>query len=251
MTSLERLEPQEREPQEMPNELSASPRVVIEITERQWDRAKRASSAACLISDAIKHAYPHLTSVETDITTIRASDRAKGERYVWLTPQPAQDVLLAFDQGWDRPSRHRITLNGAVKVTKIKARSKAQLSERRERLAKLEAKVKRGEDLSAGERQSLTKTRRVAERPVSTGPVTAIVEEGDQGITVVGGRPLRANPTKNPNLLAGRTRVFGARRARPAQVFEEMVEAEVARRLAAAGTSGVTATASQEEVSRD
>jgi hypothetical protein len=245
----------------MPNELSASPRLVIEITEPQWERAKRASSAACLISDAIKRAYPHLSNVETDVATIRASDRAKGERYVWLTPPSAQDLLLAFDQGWGEPTEHRVILNGAVKVTKIKAGSKAVLAERRQRVADLDAKERQGEELSTTERRSLTRARQTARRPVSTGPVTALVEEGDQGITVVGGRPLRVNPTKNPNLLAGRTRAFGARRAQPAQVFKDMVEAELAqrldeaveaelaRRLAAAGTSEVTATASQEPVS--
>jgi hypothetical protein len=74
-----------------------------------------------------------------------------------------------------------------------------------------------------------------------------VVEDGDI-TTVIGGKPPRKNPTKNPNLLAGRTRVYGARRAKPAQVFLDVVEAEVQRRvaeLAAAGTSGETTTASQ------
>jgi hypothetical protein len=224
-----------------------SPRLTIKLTEKQWEKAKRANSAGCLISDAIKRDYPHLTGVETDMATIRASDRAKGERYTWLTPQNAQDLLLAFDQGWDQPADQQIVLNGAVRITKIKAGSKAQVADQSARRVALEERVAAGEELLPPEKTALTKLQALAERPTSEGPVTDVVEDGDV-TTVIGGKAPRKNPTKNPNLLAGRTRVYGARRAKPAQVFLDIVEAEVQRRvaeLAAAGTSGETTTASQ------
>jgi hypothetical protein len=223
----------------------SSPRLVVRITQKRWEKAQAAKSAACLISDAIRTDYPNLTAVSTDMATIRASDRAAGLRYTWLTPQSAQTLLLSFDQGWTQPRDQVFVLNGAVRVTRIKAGSKQAKADRQRRLADLDAREAAGEELSAADQRAQTKLRQVVNRPTAPGPVEDVVPDGD-GVAVIGGTPPKVNPTKNPNLLAGRDRVYGARRAQPAKAFADAVEAEVERRLAAAGTlGGETAAASE------
>lgn len=212
---------------------AASPRVKITITTEHWDKAKKADSAACLISDAARRQYPHLTTWSTDMATIRATDRAAGVRYIWETPQAAQDLLLSFDQTWPQPGEHTIILNGAFKIVKVKTQH-SKLEHKRARLAELEEKETAG-TLTGRDRDVLARLRSTPERPTSEGPATDLTAGG----TIIGGASLRKNPTKNPNLLAGRTRVYGARMAKPGVVFQQAVEAEVAARLArlAAGTA--------------
>jgi hypothetical protein len=48
--------------------------------------------------------------------------------------------------------------------------------------------------------------------------------------SVIGVTPPRRGKNDNANRLAGRTRLFGARRAQPAEAFREAVEQEVERR---------------------
>ena len=80
-----------------------SPRLDLHIGDEQWKEAVAAASGGCLITDAIKKQYPHLTGVTTDMATIRASDTKQGVRYTYLTPASAQHLLLSFDQGWRQP----------------------------------------------------------------------------------------------------------------------------------------------------
>jgi hypothetical protein len=214
-----------------------SPRLTIEITPQTWDRAKQASSGGCLIADALKKKYPNLSSVQVDVATITASDRGRGERYTWLTPPSAQVLLLAFDQGWAEPDEHVIRLNGAVRIQPIKAESRTRTVERQIKFDELSAREE--EELTREEKISLTAMRRGDEtrgdspRPTTLG--TAEVPERSDGpdapATVIGGKS--APKVANPNLLAGRNRLFGARVAKPSEPFQRAVEAELAVRLGA------------------
>jgi len=219
---------------------SRSPRVRVEVTPERWATAKRSDSGACVIADSIRDAYPNLSHITVTMRSISATDRAKGERYTWLTPDQAASLLLHFDQGWSQPSQHRVTLNGASHVTSVRGANRQQTPDRRARLAELEAKEAGGE-LTGRERGTLTRMRAVPERPTSTGPVAEVVSDGaDHGQpTVIGGDRMEVGAAKNPNLLGSRRRVFGAKLATPDEAFRDAVEAEVARRLAEhAGPTG-------------
>ena len=96
----------------------AKPRLEVAIDEEARANAIQSNSGGCLISDAIKRQYPHLSRVTSDMATIRATDRSRGERYIWLTPPTAQHVLLAFDQGWPNPVE-TVTLARPVQVVPV------------------------------------------------------------------------------------------------------------------------------------
>jgi hypothetical protein len=217
------------------------PRLVVDITPGRWDTAVAASSGGCLIADAIEDAYPRFSGVLVDAQTVRVSDKTTGERYTYLTPRSAQDLLLSFDQGWAEPEDHTVRLRTPIKVEKI-TRSRVRTTERAERKAVLTAKRDAGVQLSGRDRQSLTKLERTDEQrpevlPHTRGPISEVISlPGDEaGIsTIVGGPPL-PRPKGNPNLLGGRNRLFGAKTARPAEVFQRAVDQAVADRLAAGG----------------
>jgi hypothetical protein len=213
-----------------------SPTLEVQITPENHERAVESASGGCLIADAIKEQYPHLSKVTVDMATIRASDREQGVRFTYLTPPPAQHLLLAFDQGWPQPATDRIMLRRAVKITPITrnpgAAQKAA-TRRAERLAELEQKVGAGEQLTKGERIALTRLRNAPaapERPATQGHAEVKVDAA--GRTVVeGGMPAVQGPA-HPNLLRGRDRHFGAKLADPGRAFQEAVDAAVAERLA-------------------
>jgi len=213
------------------------PRLQIEVTPDIWETAKEAASGSCLIADAIKAQYPHLSKVTVDTATVRLSDRQAGYRYTYLTPTNAQDLLYAFDRGFAEPEDHSILLRNPVKADLIRT-NRVQKAEREEKLMRLRAQRDRGEALSVQDRRALAMMERSeaagtssADRPTSGGPVTDVIPRREGNATVVGGRPIR-RPPPTPNLLAGRNRIFGARTSRPARVFEQAVEQEVVRRLA-------------------
>jgi hypothetical protein len=104
----------------------------------------------------------------------------------------------------------------------IKDRNNAK--KREERRAELEEKETSGEVLTRGEQIALTKLRQPLVRPHKRGP-SEVKADG----TVVGGHPLKLST--NPNLLRGRKRHFGAKIAKPGQVFENAVEEAVTKRL--------------------
>jgi hypothetical protein len=54
-----------------------------------------------MIAEAIAVQLPHVKNISVDLQTIRWSDPATGYRYIYLTPRDAQEMLIAFDQGWD------------------------------------------------------------------------------------------------------------------------------------------------------
>jgi hypothetical protein len=212
----------------------ASPTLQLAITPKQYEQAKQSHSGACLVADAIREQYPNLTTVSVDMATIRASDRERGERYIYLTPPEAQQALLFFDQGWPNPV-NKITVRGAVKVIPITASPKEVAKRqqiRRKRLAELRSKQKTGK-MTAQEKQALTRMEKAPPsipRPSSRGAVK-VVKTNERAVVVVGGNPpLQGTP--HPNLLRGRNRHFGAKLADPGQVFREALEAAVEERLA-------------------
>jgi hypothetical protein len=183
------------------------------------------------------------------MATTRASDRARGERYTWLTPGPAQHLLLGFDQGWSQATE-LIELRDAVKITRMKSQSAPIRETRRVRKAALEAKETSGEVMTRREAQALARMRDTDELrpeplPTSEGPITEIRGLRTGNATVVGGKGLpKVNPKKHPNLLAGRDRHFGAKLAQPGLAFQEAVDKAVAEHLAQTGetTGGATQT---------
>jgi hypothetical protein len=224
----------------MPRE--RSPRLTVDITPEIWDAAVQASSGSCLIADAIKTQYPQYSGVTVDAVTVRLSDKETGKRYSYLTPASARDLLLWFDQGWSYPSEHTVRLRTPVKVDVIK-RDRPTTARRAERKSVLTAKREAGEPMSRAEKGALTVMEKEdalhEPRPHTQGPITDVIPRREGNATVVGGKTL-PRPPKNPNLLAGRNRIFGAKTAKPAAMFEAAVEAALAERSAEAGTEGAT-----------
>ena len=215
-----------------------SPRLEITITADDYETAKRSSSGSCLIADAIKRTYPELSKVTVDMTTIRVSDQKKGERYTYLTAPDAQQLLVFFDASWPLP-KEELLIERALKIDPITA-SSARTQAREERRRELEAKEASGDELTHGEKISLTKIRKGQSRPTSRGPTA--LKAGTSRPVVRGGRPvLQGIKEENPNLLRGTNRHFGAKLAEPGLAFREAVaeavEEEVARRLADAAAT--------------
>jgi hypothetical protein len=73
--------------------------VKIDVTQPLIDRAEQRHSGHCMVADAIRLAMPHVRSVSVDLATIRFTDPAKHQRYVYLTPYHVQRSLIDFDQG--------------------------------------------------------------------------------------------------------------------------------------------------------
>jgi hypothetical protein len=198
------------------------------------ETAVRADSGGCLIADAIKAQYPQFSSVVVDMATIRITDREAGLRYCYLTPEPAQQVLLWFDQGWPQRTT-KLTIRRAVKVTAVTSGGLSKVTQRAEqrkaKLETLETKLRDGDELTQAEKATLTKLTKPAkpkiERPHSPGPVTDIIEISANDATVVGGKPL-PRKKKHPNLLASRKRVFGAKMSEPGVAFQEALELGIA-----------------------
>jgi hypothetical protein len=71
----------------------------IEVTAENIQDACKADSRHCMIADAIAQQLPGVRSISVDMMTIRWSDPAKGWRYIYLTPKPAQKALIDYDMG--------------------------------------------------------------------------------------------------------------------------------------------------------
>lgn len=206
-----------------------SPTLQLNITAAQHERAVRSNSGGCLIADAIKEQYPHLSGVVVDMATIRVTDRAKGLRYTYLTPPIAQHVLLSFDQGWTNPAE-QLTIRRAVKIDRLTlspARAKKRAATRAQRISELTTKKAAGVELTPNEKKALTRmtggsAAKAAARPATRGPVTEVITTGNQPATVIGGEPLPQGQP-HPNLLRGRNRIFGAKLADPGEAFREAV----------------------------
>lgn len=208
----------------------ASPTLALAITAEHYETAKQSASGACLIADAIKRQYPQYTGVAVDMATVRVTDKAKGVRYTYLTPEPAQMLLLSFDQGWPQ-STEAVSIKRAVKISPI-VKAGTRAAEKAARMAELEAKEAAG-TLVGREKAALTTMRKTPARATSHGRA----EMGKESNRVVhGGRPIPKATTKHPNLLASRDRHYGAKLAKAGTAFDnavaEAAEAAVAERIA-------------------
>jgi hypothetical protein len=221
---------------------SPSPTLVLQITEQELATAQRSRSGGCLVADAIKRTYPHFSKVDVDMATVRVSDPARGERYVYLTPPSVMNMLLAFDQGWPLDLENPLRIRRAVQIVPI-TRAKtgpssiaAVQERRRARIAELVAKVDAGEELTRAEKSQLTNLRKneaaapPPERP-STKGAPEVIDGGTAASrerpTIRGGKSRIKSPA-NPNLLAGRNRHFGAKLSDPGLAFREAVAQAVA-----------------------
>jgi hypothetical protein len=217
-----------------------SPTLTLHITDENYAAAVRSSSGGCLIADAIKREYPHLSAVTVDMATIRATDRAKGERYTYLTPPAAQQLLLGYDQGWSKLV-DEVSVRAAVKVTPVRAGSSTAVKRRAERKTTLEAAEQQGLPLSRAEKSALTHMRKADEihepREAGSLPTEVVFPRGPTASpVVVGGKDLPQGEP-HPNLLRGRSRHFGAKIADPGIAWTEALEQAVAERLAEMGAT--------------
>lgn len=214
----------------------ASPQLTLEILPEHREQAIKSSSGGCLVADAIKRQYPQFSAVSVDMATIRFTDRKRGERYTYLTPESAKLAILSFDQGWDYTPEGTITVRSAVKITPIRSsgpgQAKQRAAARAKKLATLEAKDANGEELTTIERRVLTQLRNPkpkAERPTSFGPSEIGENRETRRPVVRGGDQIPLS--NNPNDLRGHNRHFGARLSAPGQVFQDAVAAAVADQL--------------------
>lgn len=74
-------------------------RRVVSVTEEDIATAVRGSSSHCMIADAIQREHRDVRKVAVDLATIRFTDPATRQRYIYLTPATAQQALLDFDNG--------------------------------------------------------------------------------------------------------------------------------------------------------
>lgn len=97
-------------------------RVTVNVTQELIDRAEKRDSSHCMIADAVRAALPEAKSVSVDLVTIRFTDPAKNQRYIYLTPLTAQQALVDLDQG-----RHnepfKFVLGKAVQVMEAGGRA--------------------------------------------------------------------------------------------------------------------------------
>src|SRR6266705_6856869 len=75
----------------------------IEVTQADIDESCRADAGACMNSRAIKRQFPEAKNIHVDIATTRWTNKYTGDRYVFLTPGPAQQAIIPYDQGQKMP----------------------------------------------------------------------------------------------------------------------------------------------------
>ena len=207
--------------------------IEVEITEENYKNAKQANSGACLVADAIKAKYPQFTYVDVDLATVRVTDPVAGKRCIYLTPAPVGQILLHFDQGVTEqslPKKLRIAqLVRMNPITRSASMVRIEKERRIKRVAELEAKEQSGQELSREEKSALTRMRRFKAgpvRPVTFGP-TKVEGEGEN-IIIHGGAPTAfKGMRKNPQLLGGAHRHFGAKKLDASQIYKEQLRQEI------------------------
>jgi len=106
-----------------------APRLDVQVTQEHIDNAIRRDSGHCMIADAVRDAIPSATWVSVDLATIRYTDEARGQRFIYLTPGYAQKALLQWDDGV-KPEPFRIRQNAAQIVMTGAARKARRLRNR-------------------------------------------------------------------------------------------------------------------------
>lgn len=91
------------------------------MTQKEIDEGTRTDSGRCMISEAIKRAYPEAANVLTDLQFIRVSWPERGIRAMYPTPPLAQVNLYKFDEGMQpEPFEFR---SSAVRIVKSRAKA--------------------------------------------------------------------------------------------------------------------------------
>jgi len=104
--------------------------ITVEVTQPLIDRAQKGDSSHCMIADAVRAALPDVKSVSVDVVSIRFTDPAKRQRYIYLTPRVAQLALINFDQGV-QTQPFRFQLKKAVQVVESGQRTAADGTQKR------------------------------------------------------------------------------------------------------------------------
>jgi hypothetical protein len=89
--------------------------ITVNVTQPIIDRSEQRNSDHCMIADAIRAALPDAKAVSVDLMTIRFTDPAKRQRYIYLTPRSIQLALIHFDQG-DHAEPFTFQLKNPVQV---------------------------------------------------------------------------------------------------------------------------------------
>ena len=171
-----------------------APSFKVTVTERWIEEGVRKDSGICMISEAIKEAYPGAKWVSSDIQTLRATDPVQPFRYTYLTPRIAQVALVQFDQGI-RPEPFSFTL------------ARGQVSRSGSKPSGVVSAAKRAAASVAGEKGRLSQQAHVSESFDGALPETAVmVDRGNKNSVPdkVGGKPPPLAPL-------ARRRAFGLR----------------------------------------
>jgi hypothetical protein len=208
--------------------------LIFEVTAKNYKRAIRSNSGACIVADAIRATYPQFSKIKVNLATIRVTDVKKGERYTYITPPSVGQTLLYYDQGWNEKNLpKRLRVRDLARITPItrSASSTQRAAERRaKRLAELEEKKESGIKLTSDEKRSLTRLQKpFVQRPTNEGKRKA--EGKEPHIVIRGGRELVIDPRRTPQLLGGKSRHFGAKLAEPGEVFADAVEKASEKRI--------------------
>lgn len=118
--------------------LGHAPFVTIQVTEEIIANAVRSNSAHCVVADAItayfrEHRPEAAAYVAADLQTVRFTNRAKGERYTYLTPRKCQVAIVDWDQG-RTPAPFTFTLRDGQ--TSVAGHTTAENAQRRVSRAK-------------------------------------------------------------------------------------------------------------------
>jgi len=98
--------------------LGHSPQRRIHVLQEDIDTSIKRNSSHCMTAGAVKRAVPEASHVSVDLQTIRWSNKAKEERYIYLTPRIAQIALVDFDQG-KMPKPFRFTLSAGHTIASL------------------------------------------------------------------------------------------------------------------------------------
>jgi hypothetical protein len=110
----------------------------IIVRKNHIEEAIKNDSHHCMIHDAIKE-YLGVQFISVDTQSIRFSDPATKERYVYLTPPTAQQMILKWDRGI-AVQPFSFELSSPVRVTPIRKEYKGKKSTRRKAQRKYDAK---------------------------------------------------------------------------------------------------------------
>src|SRR5580765_4816226 len=71
----------------------------VEITQEDIDSARKNTSHACMIAEAVKRAFPELKNISVDVQSIRGTLKEENKRYVWFQPKIGQINIDNWERG--------------------------------------------------------------------------------------------------------------------------------------------------------